>query len=311
MKKLNHLPMPILFTILAAFLLSACVAPPETQTHQLAFESYRDGDAEIYIIDTSGENLVQLTDDPAYDGVPSWSPDGQSLAFTSERTGNADIFIMDADGGNVVQLTEGEGAFNVVPAWSPDGSQILFVSNRTYNVQGNGGHFELPSNPKLWVMQADGSSPERLTSRIGFDIFPSWSPDGKSVAFMSVRDDNAEIYLKRADLFEENLTNHPARDANPAFSPDGTKIAFMSDRDGNMDIFILDMEDGSITNISNHPAGEGDPAWSPDGTQLAFISDRDGNTEIYVMDADGSNVQRITNDPADDIQPKWRPLQER
>jgi TolB protein len=307
MNKPKHLPTLILFTILAAFLLAACASPREP--HQIAFESYRDGNAEVYVIDDDGKNLVRLTEDPAYDGVPNWTPDGQNLAFTSERTGNPDIYVMAADGSNVVQLTEGVESFSVVPVWSPDGSQIMFVSNRTYNVQGDGGHFEIPANPKLWVMQADGSSPERLTSRIGFDIFPSWAPDGKSVVFMSVRDGNAEIYLKRTDQPEENITNHPARDANPAFSPDGTKIAFMSDRDGDMDIYIMDIESGSLTNITNHPAADGDPAWSPDGTQLAFISDRDGNVEIYIMDEDGSNVRRITNDPADDIMPQWRPSQ--
>ncbi|HEY53499.1 MAG TPA: hypothetical protein G4N94_08590 [Caldilineae bacterium] len=310
MKKIKPL-FPLIFLVtLSAFLLAACSSPDETP-QQLAFESYRDGNAEVYMVDVNGENLVRLTDNPAYDGVPNWAPDGQSLAFTSERSGNPDIYVMDAEGGNVVQLTEGEDAFSVVPAWSPDGTQIIFVSNRTYNIQGDGGHYEIPANPKLWVMQADGSSPERLTTRIGFDIFPSWSPDGKSVAFMTIRDDNAEIYLKRADQEEFNLTNHPAQDANPAFSPDGTKIAFMSDRGGDMDIYIMDIDEGTLTNITNHPAGDGDPAWSPDGTQLAFISDRDGNVEIYIMDADGSNVRRITNDPADDIMPKWRPARER
>ena len=146
MKKTRYLPILTLSITLIALLLSACAAPADVRLARAHLTrspslSYRDGNAEVYVIDTSGENLVRLTEDPAYDGVPSWSPDSQSLAFTSERASNADIFVMDADGGNIVQLTDGQGAFNVVPSWSPDGSQILFVSNRTYEVQGDGGHF--------------------------------------------------------------------------------------------------------------------------------------------------------------------------
>ncbi len=146
----------LLFAILAAlFLLAACGVP--SRTHQLAFESDRDGNTDVYLVDTDGENLVRLTDEQAYDGTPSWSPDGQRIAFTSERSGNPDIYLMDADAGNVVRLTEGDGVFNVVPEWSPDGSQILFISNRTYKVRGGGGSLEVPANPKIWVMQSDGA----------------------------------------------------------------------------------------------------------------------------------------------------------
>lgn len=312
MKNSKHLPAAILSIILTIFFLTACAPPTnlhvdENATDKIAFESYRDGNAEVYVIDTDGENLTKLTDDPAYDGVPSWSADGKSLAFTSERTGNPDIYVMSAEGGDIVQLTDGQGAFNVAPDWSPDGLQILFVSNRTYKVKGDGGTLEVPANPKLWVMKADGSEPERLTSRLGFDMFGSWSPDGEAVAFMTVRDGNGEIYLKRGENSEANITNDPADETNPSFSPVGNRIAFASNRDGNMDIFVLDRDAGSLTNITNNPAGDGDPTWSPDGTQIAFASDRDGNLEIYIMDADGSNVRRITNDPADDTQPDWQP----
>lgn len=273
---------------------------------KIAFESYRDGNAEVYLMDADGSNLVNLTNNPAYDGTPSWAPDGQRIAFTSERNDNPDIYVMGADGTNPTQLTDG-GGFNVVPAWSPDGSQILFVSNRTYYLQMEGGELELPGNAKLWVIGAEGGRPSRLTSRIGLDMYGSWSPDGQSIVFMSVRDDNSEIYMLQPDKVEVNLTNNPARDLNPAWSPDGSKIAFMSDREGNMEIYLLDLEKDTLTNLTQNPANEGDPAWSPDGSKIAFTSDRDGNIEIYVMDADGSNPRRLTNNPGDDFHPQWQP----
>ena len=278
-----------------------------TPAGKIVFESVRDGNSEVYVMESDGSNLVNLTNNAAYDGTPTWSPDGQRIAFTSERFGNPDIYLMNADGSDPTQLTDG-GGFNVVPDWSPDGSKILFVSNRTYKLQLERGQLEIPGNSKLWTIDIEGGEPARLTSSLGLDIYGSWSPDGESVVFMSVRDENPEIYMLRPDKFEENLTNSPALDLNPDWSSDGTKIVFMSDRDGNMEIYIMDLEaEGTITNISNHPANDGDPAWSPDGTRIVFTSDRDGNIEIYIMDADGSNPQRLTDNLADDIHPQWQP----
>lgn len=290
--------------LLAACSPGAALAPGKGV---IAFESYRDGNAEVYLIDEDGSNLVNLSNNAGYDGTPSWSPDGRRIAFTSQRDGNPDVFIMGADGADPQRLTD-SGGFNTVPAWSPDGNRILFVSNRTYNIPVEGGRIEVPGNAKLWVMDADGGGAERLTSALGLDQFGSWSPDSQSVVFMSVRRGDPEIFMLDAKGVETNLTNHPAKDLNPAWSPDGTKIAFMSDRESNLEIFILDLESGQLTNLTNTPdSHEGDPAWSPDGAKLAFISDRDGNSEIYVMNADGSGQQRVTENPAKDILPQWKP----
>ena len=83
-------------------------------------------------------------------------------------------------------------------------------------------------------MDADGANPINLTHHPKFDSHAAWSPDGKKIAFVSKRDDNAEIYVMDADGANPiNLTHHPALDGAPAWSPDGKKIAFMSKRDGN------------------------------------------------------------------------------
>lgn len=286
-----------------ALVLAGCQAGPRGK---IAFESYRDGNAEVYLMDANGANLVNMTNNPAYDGTPNWSPDGRQIAFTSERLGNPEIFVMGADGSNPYAITDGQG-YNVVPAWSPDGTQILFASNRTYRIDAEGGYTEVPGNTKLWVMGADGSNPQKQTTHLGLDLYGAWSPDGQSIVFMSVRDGDPEIYLRRPDGFEVNLTNDPANDLNPDWSPDGKTIAFMSDREGNQEIYLLDLESGTLTNISQNPANDGDPAWSPDGAFIAFTSDRDGNVEIYVMEADGSNQRRLTNNLADDFHPQWQP----
>ncbi len=291
---------------LAVLLVTAGCTSATAPLGQIAFESYRDGNAEVYLMEADGSGLVNLTSNPAYDGTPSWAPNGQQIAFTSERGGSPDIHVMDWDGANATRLTDGRG-FNVVPAWSPDGSQILFVSNRDYRVPVTGGQFEVEANAKLWVIDADGTNLSRRTSLLGLDMYGTWSPDGESIAYMGVREGNPEIYVLGSDKVEVNVTNHPDQDLNPAWSPDGTKIAFMSDRGGDMEIYVLDLLEESLTNLTQNPANDGDPAWSPDGSRIAFTSDRYGNIEIHIMDADGSRLQRLTSHPDDDIHPQWRP----
>ena len=99
----------------------------------VAFDSTRSGNQDVWIAGADGSNPTQLTSNSAGDLDPTWSPDGTQIAFTSYRTGNGDLYVIDADGTNVTQLTSG-GAFDGEPAWSPDGTQIAFSSTRSGNL---------------------------------------------------------------------------------------------------------------------------------------------------------------------------------
>jgi Tol biopolymer transport system component len=297
----------LLIAILSISLLGAC-GTIGGYRGQLAFESERDGNSEVYLVDANGRNLINLTNNESYDGTPAFSPDGGAIAFTSDRTGNPEIFIMKPDGSDPSAITEGKG-FNVVPTFSPDGKDIVFSSNRTYRIPAEEGEIEIPDTTKLWTIILEDGSVRRLTSDLGLDMYASYSPDGKEIAFMTVREGNPEIYVLTVDGREVNLTNNPTLDMVPDWSPDGTKILFMSDREeGNKEIYVYDLEGDSVENLTKHPANDSDPAWSPDGSMIAFVSDRDGNVEIYVMRADGTGVRRVTDNPADDIHPVWNPV---
>ena len=162
---------------------------------------------------------------------------------------------------------------------------------------------------EIYVMNADASRQRRLTNSSARDLVPSWSPDGKKIAFASNRDGNKEIYVMNADGTEQKrLTNRPALDSGPSWSPDGEKIAFHSDRDGNGEIYIMNADGSNQERLTNNPADDGGPCWSPDGKKIAFASIRDGNGEIYIMNADGSNQERLTNNPAVDSSPSWSPF---
>ena len=283
---------------------------------QIAFVSKRDGNPEIYVMDTDGGNLRRLTNNPARDYAPSWSPDGKRIAFISDRDGHprripgwftSEIYVMDADGGNPQNLTN-HPSDDRSPSWSPDGTRIAFQSDRDN---------DRSHNIEIYVVDADGSNLQRITNNLIADENPAWSPDGERIVFSSAREGHVvhnldityEIYVMDADGGnQQRLTENRNNDRDPVWSPDGTRIAFAADRKGDFvkfDIYVMDADGGNQQKLTNHRGWDGSPSWSPNGGRIAFTSEREGNDEIYVMDADGGNLQNLTNNPRSDFGPAW------
>jgi Tol biopolymer transport system component len=227
---------------------------------KIAFYSERDGNQEIYTMNAAdGSNLTRLTDSPADDSNPSWSPDGTQIAFNSNRDSteqenfqNQEIYVMNAaDGSNPIRLTNNP-AWDSLARWSPDGTKLAFYSER--DVRGD-----------IYVMNAaDGSNQTRLTYSSTWDSFPSWSLDGTKIAFDTNRDGNQEIYVMNAadGSNQTRFTYNDVQDTGSSWSPNGTKIAFASDKDGNPEIYLMNAADGSEqTRLTNNTAAEGEPDW--------------------------------------------------
>ncbi len=161
------------------------------------------------------------------------------------------------------------------------------------------------ADSEIQVMHADGIGIQRLTSSLGVDMKPTWSPYGSRIAFRSQRDGNDEIYVMNPDgSCQRNLTNSAVDDRSPAWSPDGRTIAFDHFfNDTVQDVGLMDI-DGSDLRAVTTSSGEY-PAWSPDGHHIAFASARSGHYEIYVIDGDGTHERRLTNDGAYDMYPAW------
>jgi TolB protein len=117
--------------------------------------------------DGSGQHAI--TDQTWGRFDPAWSPDGTRIAFTTFRSGAQEVWVMNADGSNEVKLTTtpaGGGSLN--PAWSPDGRLIAFARVEGYNTPGY--------TADIWLINADGTNPVRLTTDPGFDSQPTWEP---------------------------------------------------------------------------------------------------------------------------------------
>jgi TolB protein len=183
--------------------------------------------------------------------------------------------------------------------------QIAFMSNLRIQEEG----------AQIYVIDADGSNPHRLTSGRGWHGPPSWSPDAETIACSR----DGDIWVMDADGSNpRNLTNYEGAEwmgEGPAWSPDGQYIAFSSNRAGRIagqayatDIFVMNADGSDPRNLTDSAAYDTAPAWSPDGSHIAFQSDRDANwPEIYVMAADGSKPRNLTNHEGYDGNPAWSP----
>ncbi len=268
---------------------------------QIAFETSRDGNKEIYLMNADGSDLVNLTNNTYNDFMPDWSPDGERIVFVSNREsdGNWQIYTMNADGTDVKKITS-EGN-NTTPKWSPDGSKIAFASYR------DGGYMT------LYLMNSDGTNPIKLTDNQSDHWYPTWSPDGKYLALVSNDPTPGEIpysiFIIESDGsgFKKLTGDVHANETRPNWSPDGNWIVFSRDiNPTRSDIMVVDVT-GALKQLTSSGSGNYDPSWSPNGKWISFCSNRNGNFDIYVMRADGSGQIQITNDIADDWSPTWRP----
>ena len=186
---------------------------------------------------------------------------------------------------------------------APDTSRIVFSSSIDHpDAIGD------LSDQEIYVMNADGSGRRRLTNNDTFDNDPDWSPDGKRIAFSSLREGRLGVFVMNADGTQQKrltpLTETAGGVQRPTFSPDG-RIALQGRV--RQDIYVINPDGTGLTNITRHPARDHGAAWSPDGGRIAFVSERDGNEEIYVMDPDGKDVVRLTFSDARDRRPAWSP----
>lgn len=265
---------------------------------KIAFTNPQDGNAEIYTMNPNGTGFLRLTNDPAGDYSPNWSPDGTKIAFNTNRDGNFEIYVMNEDGSGQTRLTN-NAATETEPHWTPDGSKLVFQSNRD-------------GNEEIYIMDADGSNQTRLTNQTGNDGLPAVSPDGTKVVFRSTRDGNEEIYVMNLDGSNQTrLTNNSTVDRHPEWSPDGAKLVFQRHDGTNYELMTMNADGSNQVQITSTGATfeHIHPQWSPDGTRIVTSKVTDGTAifDIYTMDPDGANQSRLTTIAGWEEHADWQP----
>lgn len=203
-----------------------------------------------------------------------------------------DLYVASGNGAVIARLTDAPGE-DCDAQWSPDGKRIAFVSYRHDPDQSGFG------NSELYVMSADGSKQARLTANEVADSSPTWSPDGRQIAFSrgggSPFGEAEDLYVIDADgSGETKLATGYLHNSGPSWSPDGTRIAFHGwDETGPSygGISLIAPDGSGLVGLTHPPAAAGDffPSWSPDGTKVAFWRAND----IYVVTADGTGEKLV------------------
>lgn len=148
---------------------------------------------------------------------------------------------------------------------------------------------------ELVVADADGHGPQSIVGSPEPLLSPSWSPDGRKLAYVSFEQGNSAIYMQDVSTgARELLSSGKGINGAPAFSPDGRKLALTLSRTGNPEIYIRDMATGRTDQITQHWSIDTEPAWSPDGRHVYFTSDRGGRPQIYKVPVTGGSPERVT-----------------
>ncbi len=285
----------------------ATSTPIPSEIFRVTFVSDRDGNNEIYIMNSDGTGLRRLTDDPAQDLEPAFSWDGARIAFTSDRPqgyeayGSAEyeIYVMDSDGSHLERLTHNSRS-DASPAFSPDGHQIVFTSQRD------------GAASEIYLMNSDGTGVVRLTNNTWPDIDPAFSPDGRTVVFTTVEAPSDGLWLMDADGSNlSQLTTTTGFDGNASFSPDGRQILFYSDSLDGGGLHVIPVEGGLPRLLTRGPSPSSiNPAFSPLGTQILYTTRQDSQEITYllfVMQADGSSPRPLTDNSANAFMPSAAP----
>ncbi|MEE2777122.1 MAG: LpqB family beta-propeller domain-containing protein [Acidobacteriota bacterium] len=279
--------------------------------NSIVFQSYRDGNWNIWKIDRDGDGLVQLTEGPADHREPHFSPDGGAVVFSSDLSGNYDLWTFDLERGRATQITD-EPANDYAPAYSPDGSRIAFVSERE-----PGG---------IYVQPAGGGQRPRLVARVdGSSAGPAWNPAGDTLSFQNFR--RAEGVTELLTVGLEGGTavriSAPGEDVFPFRGHWSSPSEIVYTADGHIRRARLG---GAATDIPfevtvgldrgfyPHRARDLDsarprpvlgirsPAVSPDGERVVFVALGD----IWIREPGGA-LTRVTDDAFIEAHPRWSP----
>ncbi len=266
---------------------------------KIYFVSTRSGTKEIWAMDYDGENQHQVTHLGTISVSPRISPDGSRLAFASLGHDGWAIRMYSLDLGRVVAFPAGAvGSNNLTPAWSGDGSKIAFASSRS-------------GDPEIWVVDANGGNPHKVTAFRGPDVAPTWNPRSNAqIAWTSGRTGLPQINVMDQDGANVQRITDGGYAVSPSWSPNGQLLAYSWNRKygpgdpGGVDIHVIDIASKRWLQIT-HESGSNDfPCWAPDGRHIVLERQMGHRTDIWSMLADGTQQQQLTHS-GNNMMPNW------
>ncbi len=266
---------------------------------KIYFVSSRSGSKEIWVMDYDGQNQHAITHLGSISLSPRISPDSARLAFASLGREGWSVCMYSLELNRLVSFPAGTvGGANQSPAWSGDGSRIAFSSSRS-------------GDPEIWVTDATGANPHRITFFRGPDVGPTWNPrTNAQIAWVSGRTGLPQIYVMDQDGSNVHRMTDSGYAVSPSWSSSGQFLTFSWNRKygpgapGGQDIYVMDVASMRWEQLT-HEAGSNDyPSWSPDGRHIVFERKVGGRTQIWTMLADGTEQHELTS-TGSSFMPNW------
>jgi TolB protein len=266
---------------------------------KIYFVSSRSGTKEIWAMDYDGQNQHAVTHLGTISLSPRISPDNSRLAFASLGREGWSVRVYSLELGRMVSFSAGvAGGSNQSPAWSGDGTKIAFSSSRS-------------GESSIWVADASGANPRRITNFRGPDVAPTWNPRTNSqLAWASGRTGLPQIYTMDQDGANVQRLTDGGYAVSPSWSPNGQFLALSWDRKygpgapGGYDIYVMDIASKRWLQLT-HEAGVNDyPSWAPDNRHIVFERKMGGHTDIWSMLADGTEQHQLTHS-GNNFMPNW------
>lgn len=264
---------------------------PGLATSRIVFVSDKTGRKQIYVCDSEGGEVHQVTHDRYGAVSPSIAPDSSMVAFTSYRSGFPAIRLLDLNAGWERGITDTSGS-NFGSAFSPDGTHLAAVMS-------------FIGNPEIFVSDLNSNTAMCVSDTIGAPSSPSWSPDGKHLVFANDDGDGPRLYIAEvpesegvaAKLYRWRTGYHFC--ADPEWSPDGHHIAFTTRRSGEWAVAIKPYPSGSVRILQS--SGAQHPSWSPNGRFMTYVQHGD----LYVHDLRSGGRRQLLRGFGRISEPRW------
>jgi Tol biopolymer transport system component len=257
---------------------------PSPDGNAIVYSSPRSGNGDLYRVRIDGTNTIRLTSDADYEGDAAYSVDGKQIVFIREGDSGGQVWVMNPDGSGQKRLCTGIGDAGG-PRFSPDGLRVVFW--RT--VPELRSRIGSSAAREILLLDVRSGTETRLTDNEVEDVYPAFSPAGKTVALTREK----HIWLVEIDGTNERRI---ARGAQPSFSPDGQELTFVSGRFGRqIDMVHVDGSGGRALYSQNTTVSH--PVFLPDGRSVVFFEQTEGRRvgDIVIISVDGAEVKRITH----------------